>query len=101
MGFNKDKDNEVDGAQISHNGLTRSLKSGALGVGTMSHHVLLQYIYSVPKVATSDPQKSSIDERGDDDEGEDEEDKENMYEEAFARMKRAAGVSEIDEVVHR
>ena len=24
-----------------------------------------------------------------------------MYEEAFARMKRAAGVSEIDEVVHR
>ena len=34
-------------------------------------------------------------------EGEDEEDKENMYEEAFARMKRAAGVSEIDEVVHR
>ena len=48
MGFNKDKDNEVDGAQISHNGLTRSLKSGALGVGTMSHHVLLQYIYSVP-----------------------------------------------------
>ena len=28
-------------------------------------------------------------------------DKENMYEEAFASMKRAAGVSEIDEVVHR
>ena len=53
------------------------------------------------QIATSDPQKSSIDERGDDDEGEDEEDKENMYEEAFARMKRAAGVSEIDEVVHR
>ena len=53
------------------------------------------------QVATSDPQKSSIDERGDEEDGEEEDDKENMYEEAFARMKRAAGVSEIDEVVHR
>ena len=57
--------------------------------------------YFFRQVATSDPQKSSIDERGDDDEGEDEEDKENMYEEAFAKMKRAAGVSEVEEVVHR
>ena len=87
--------------QIFHNGLTRSLKSWALGVGTNEPPCIVAIFISFHQVATSDPQKSSIDERGDDDEGEDEEDKENMYEEAFARMKRAAGVSEIDEVVHR
>ena len=57
---------------------------------------------AISQIATSDPIKSSLDDRGDE-EGEEEEDddKENMYEEAFARMKRAAGVSEIEEVVHR
>ena len=43
----------------------------------------------------------SVDDKGEDDEEGEEEDKENMYEEAFAKMKRAAGVSEIEEVVHR
>ena len=73
----------------------------ALRVGTNEPPCIVATFILFHQVATSDPQKSSIDERGDDDEGEDEEDKENMYEEAFARMKRAAGVSEIDEVVHR
>ena len=43
-----------------------------------------------------------MDDRGDEDgEEEEDDDKENMYEEAFARMKRAAGVSEVEEVVRR
>ena len=55
------------------------------------------------QIATSDPVKSggSIDDRGEEEEEEEEDDKENIYEEAFAKMKRAAGVSEIEEVVHR
>ena len=54
------------------------------------------------QIATSDPIKSSLDDRGDEDgEEEEDDDKENMYEEAFAKMKRAAGVSEIEEVVRR
>merc|ERR1719510_1452054 len=43
----------------------------------------------------------SVDEKGEDEEDAEDDDKENMYEEAFAKMKRAAGVSEIEEVVHR
>ena len=43
----------------------------------------------------------SVDDKGEDDEEGEDEDKENMYEEAFAKMKRAAGVSEVEEVVHR
>ena len=43
----------------------------------------------------------SVDDKGEDDEEGEEEDKKNMYEEAFAKMKRAAGVSEVEEVVHR
>ena len=54
------------------------------------------------KIATSDPMRSgSVDEKGEDEEDAEDDDKENMYEEAFAKMKRAAGVSEIEEVVHR
>ena len=43
----------------------------------------------------------SVDEKGEDEEDAEDDDKENMYEEAFAKMKRAAGVSEVEEVVHR
>ena len=43
----------------------------------------------------------SVDEKGEEEEDGEDDDKENMYEEAFAKMKRAAGVSEIEEVVHR
>ena len=54
------------------------------------------------QIATSDPMRSgSVDEKGEDEEDAEDDDKENMYEEAFAKMKRAAGVSEIEEVVHR
>ena len=54
------------------------------------------------QIATSDPMRSgSVDEKGEEDEDAEDEDKENMYEEAFAKMKRAAGVSEVEEVVHR
>ena len=42
-----------------------------------------------------------MDDKGEDDEEGEDDDKENMYEEAFAKMKRAAGVSEVEEVVHR
>ena len=42
-----------------------------------------------------------MDEKGEEEEDGEDDDKENMYEEAFAKMKRAAGVSEIEEVVHR
>ena len=42
-----------------------------------------------------------MDEKGEDDEEAEDDDKENLYEEAFSKMKRAAGVSEIEEVVHR
>ena len=54
------------------------------------------------QIATSDPMRSgSVDEKGEEEEDAEDEDKENMYEEAFAKMKRAAGVSEVEEVVHR
>ena len=54
------------------------------------------------QIATSDPMRSgSVDDKGEDDEEGEDDDKENMYEEAFAKMKRAAGVSEVEEVVHR
>ena len=54
------------------------------------------------KIATSDPMRSgSVDEKAEDDEEAEDDDKEKMYEEAFAKMKRAAGVSEVEEVVHR
>merc|ERR1711936_564295 len=43
----------------------------------------------------------SVDEKGEDEEDAEDDDKENMYEEAFSKMKRAAGVSEIEVVVHR
>ena len=42
-----------------------------------------------------------MDEKGEDEEEAEDDDKENLYEEAFAKMKRAAGVSEVEEVVHR
>ena len=41
----------------------------------------------------------SVDEKGEDEEDGEDDDKENMYEEAFSKMKRAAGVSEVEEVV--
>ena len=54
------------------------------------------------QIATSDPMRSgSVDEKGEDEEEAEDDDKENLYEEAFAKMKRAAGVSEVEEVVHR
>ncbi|XP_023346861.1 uncharacterized protein LOC111715727 [Eurytemora carolleeae] len=55
-------------------------------------------------VATSDPNKSSIDGRGEDDDEEEDEKVDEMavlYEEAFTKMKRAAGVSSTQEVVKR
>ena len=58
--------------------------------------------FMVRQIATSDPMRSgSVDEKGEDEEDGEDDDKENMYEEAFAKMKRAAGVSEVEEVVHR
>ena len=43
----------------------------------------------------------SVDEKGEEDEEAEADENDNMYEEAFAKMKRAAGVSEVEEVVHR
>merc|ERR1719510_525921 len=43
----------------------------------------------------------SVDEKGEDEEDAEDDDREDLYEEAFSKMKRAAGVSEIEEVVHR
>ena len=54
------------------------------------------------QIATSDPMRSgSVDEKGEEDEEAEADENDNMYEEAFAKMKRAAGVSEVEEVVHR
>ena len=43
----------------------------------------------------------SVDERAEDEDVVEADENDDMYEEAFAKMKRAAGVSEIEEVVHR